>query len=260
MKMLICGFGNIGKHIYNEFQSISYDISIYDPFYERDFYIDPNQNFIPNLNIYFDIAFVCVPTDMLSDGSCDISIVEDVVSQINADVIVIKSTVPVGTSKMLCEKYNKHIVFSPEYYGTTIHSPKSPNFLILGGDKKACDKVANLYHRVKTADFTIRFTDLKTAELAKYMENGFLAAKVTFCAEFFEIAKAMGVSYNELREIFVMDNRMGKSHTYIDPDKPYYDSHCLNKDIPAMLKQCEGIGIMPYILAAVFNKNKRDKG
>jgi len=60
------------------------------------------------------------------------------VSLIDADVIVIKSTVPVGTTEKLRNKYNKHLVFSPEYYGTTIHAPKSPNFLILAGNKDDC--------------------------------------------------------------------------------------------------------------------------
>jgi UDP-glucose 6-dehydrogenase len=125
-------------------------------------------------------------------------------------------------------------VFSPEYYGTTQHADASPNFLILGGEKKCCEKVAELYQRVKSGHFSITFTDATTAELAKYMENCFLGLKVTFCNEFANIAAGYGVSYPELREIFVKDTRMGSSHTYVYKDKPYYDSHCLNKDIAAL--------------------------
>ena len=228
MEILICGYGNVGKHLYEEFKELKPDI--YDPAY-------PEYSFCPTTGKY-DIAFVCVPTEMRQDGACDTSIVEEVISYLQADVIVIRSTVPVGRTKLFAEKYGKNIVFSPEYYGTTIHSPNECDFLVLGGERASCDLVADLYHKVKPADFTIRFTDARTAELAKYMENCFLALKVTFCAEFFRFAENRGISYNELREIFVMDKRMGASHTYIDPNKPYYDSHCLNKDIPAFTAQC----------------------
>ena len=255
-KVLICGFGNIGKHIKNEFANYKGEIDIYDPFIEQYSYID--DDFV------YDIAFVCVPTEKLDDGRCDISCVEDVVSKRNAKLFVIKSTIPVGTSQYLKDKYSnddKSIVFSPEYYGTTIHSPISPNFLILGGDREDCDKVADLYHEIKDCDFTIRFTTYETAELAKYMENCFLGLKVTFCAEFFEVAKRLGISYNDLREIFVSDERMGKSHTYINPEQPYYNSHCLNKDIPAFITQIcnENEGLLMKAVNQI-NINKKRGG
>jgi UDPglucose 6-dehydrogenase len=73
---------------------------------------------------------------------------------------------------------SKNIVFSPEFYGTTIHAPSNLNFLILGGAAKNCSKVADLFHLIKPASFRIRFTTTKTAELVKYMENCFLGLKV----------------------------------------------------------------------------------
>lgn len=224
----IIGYGNIGKHTYDELCNAG-NIFIYDPY-------NPNYN-QPILKC--DIAFICVPTDMKDNGSCDTSIVETVVQNTNSDIIVIKSTIPVGTCDYLSQTYHKRIVFSPEYYGTTIQSPKAPNFVILAGNKEDCREVAELYYKVKGAGFRIKFTDYKTAELAKYMENCFLALKVTFCCEFADIAKDFGISYPELRELFVMDERMGDSHTYVDSERPYYDSHCLNKDIPALVNQSD---------------------
>ena len=161
---------------------------------------------------------------------------------------------------MLIEKYEKNIIISPEFYGTTIHALNEPNFLILGGEKKLCSKVADLYHRFVKSDFHIHFTDSKTAELVKYMENSWLATKVTFCSEFYHIAKEIGVDYNELRELMCLDHRFGNSHSYIDPEKPYYDSHCLNKDIPAILKFCEdNITHSPMLLNIVKVINEIDK-
>lgn len=223
--ILIVGYGNIGKHLYKELEKLS--PAIYDKFIPE---------YLSTINSHYDIAFVCVPTEMLPDGSADTSAVEEVVALIDAEVIVIKSAVPVGTTDYLAEKYHKNLIISPEYYGTTQHSSESPNFLILGGDKKYSRKVAQLYYNIKNGSFRIKFTDIKTAELAKYMENCFLALKVTFCAEFKEIADSFGIIYEDLREVFVMDERMGESHTFVYEDKPYYDSHCLNKDIPALIK------------------------
>jgi len=243
--ILIVGYGNIGKHMHNELKGAG-DIDIYDKYI-----LEYNFSFQKPYNI----AFICVPTEMKDDGSCDISAVEECVRDIDARTIVIKSTVPVGTCDMLKAKYRKNIVFSPEYYGTTIHAPASPNFVVLAGDKTQCGLVAQYYYKVKTKDFRIHFTDYRTAELAKYMENCFLSLKVTFCSEFATIAKNMGISYPQLREIFVLDERMGDSHTLISDEHPYYDSHCLNKDIPGLIKQTDKAHLMESVLD--INKHKR---
>ena len=232
--ILIVGYGNIGKHLHKELEGAG-KISIQD-IYKPEYMLSYTKE--------FNFAFICVPTEMKPDGSVNIKEVENAVMNTRAKVIVIKSTVPMGTCEYLRDKYEKEIVFSPEYYGTTIHAPQSPNFLILGGDKKNTRKVAELYQRVKNGSFRITFTDYKTAELAKYMENCFLALKVTFCAEFYDIAEEHGISYPELREIFVQDDRMGESHTYVNPEETYFNSHCLNKDIPGLISQTKRAPLM----------------
>ena len=244
--ILIVGYGNIGKHMENELRNAG-TIHIFDPIkgYELD-------------NCLYDIAFICVPTEMLSDGSCDTHIVDEVVDKVNATVIVIKSTIPVGHTDYLRGKTGKNIIHSPEYYGTTQHADPSPNFLVLGGDRDSCDKVAQLYYKIKNGSFRIYFTDSKTAELAKYMENCFLALKVTFCAEFATVAKEFGISYPQLREIFIADPRMGDSHTFIDPKQPFYSSHCLNKDIHGFIAQSDKAHLMRAVLD-INEAKKRDK-
>jgi len=246
-KILIAGYGNIGKHLYKELEKLN--PAIYDKFIPE---------YTSAINDSYDVAFVCVPTEMLPDGSADISVVEEAVSSVNSEVIVIKSAVPVGTCKYLSGKYGKNLVISPEYYGTTQHSSESPNFLILGGDIQYARKIAQIYYKIKNGSFRIRFTDHKTAELAKYMENCFLALKVSFCCEFKEIADSFGIAYEELRECFIMDERMGDSHTFVYEDKPYYDSHCLNKDIPALIQFAENAPLMKSM--EEINNVKKRKG
>lgn len=224
MNILIVGYGNIGKHIYAELAPLKPDI--YDPY---------QNEYKTKKQIKYDMAFICVPTDKLPDGSCDTSVVELAVSRTDADIIVIKSTVPPETTKRLIAESGKKIIFSPEHYGVTQHCRKDPGFIILGGEKGLCEKVAQAYARIKNGYYKFYFTDSTTAELTKYMLNTFLALKVTFCNEFADIAAKYGVSYPELRELFVADDRVGNSHTFVYPEKPYYDSHCFNKDVPALL-------------------------
>ena len=197
--VLILGYGNIGKHIYDELKTMN--PYIYDPNI-------PQYNNYPKINI--DIAFVCVPTDSQADGSCDTSIVEKTIKKCNAEIIVIKSAIPVGTAEYLEKKHKKRIVVSPEYYGTTQHSDNSPNFLILGGDIKDCVKVAQIYYTIKNGKFRIIYTTSKVAEIAKYMEICFLALKVTFCNEFATVASEYDIPYEyielELTESVFTEN------------------------------------------------------
>ena len=229
MTILIVGYGNIGKHICDEFKALNPDI--YDP--HIDAYNTPKA-------MRYDFAFICVQTDGLPDGSCDTSIVEKAVLETNAEIIVIKSTIPPGTTNRLIASSGKGIVFSPEHYGTTQHCKADSGFVILGGEKALCAEVAQLYYKIKNGYFKIHFTDSITAELSKYMLNSFLALKVTFCNEFADLAKKFDISYPELRELFVADERVGASHTICYPERSYYDSHCFNKDIPALISFADG--------------------
>lgn len=255
--ILICGYGNIGTHIYKEISPLEqqdYKIEIYDKYKE----IGISENTL--LNNTYNFAFICVPTEMKEDRECNTDEVENIVSKVSADIIIIKSTIPINFTKYLVDTYKKTIVFSPEFYGTTIHALNKPSFLILSGDKQDCSKVADLYHNFVSADFEVRYTDYNTAELLKYMENCYLGVKVTFCSEFYNIAKEIGVDYNELRELMVLDPRFGKSHSYIYPEHPYYDSHCLNKDIPALLRWCEdNIAFEPFLLKMTDTINRKAK-
>ena len=254
-KILICGYGNIGKHLYKELEPLEdkelATIDIYDKYKDSEI----NGDF-PDFNEYYDYMFVCVPTEMNEDGSANISEVSDCINTFTgADTIIIKSAIPVGT----CEKLGKqNIVISPEYWGTTQHCPE-PNFLVLGGYRVYTDKVVQLYNLIKDGYYKYYFTDHRTAELVKYMENCWIATKVTFCNEFADIARNFGISYSELRELWLADSRVSPSHTLVYEDKPYYDSHCLNKDIPALISFCENKNIKTPLMKEVEYINKTRK-
>ena len=232
-KYLICGYGNIGQHILKEFKSIKDDFEIYDK-YKLTVQVDDQCwqcNSQSILEKEYDVAFICVPTDMNDDGSCNTSEVFWILERLkNVKNIIIRSAIP----PMKGRTFSDRVFISPEFYGTTQHCEESPNFCILGGNKSKSSPVVQLYQRVKDGSFRFIFTDFNTAALAKYMENCWIATKVTFCNEFASIGKEFGVNYADLRECWLADPRVSPSHTFVYEDKPYYDSHCLNKDIPAL--------------------------
>lgn len=207
-----------------------------------------------------DVAFVAVPTPSAADGSCDTSIVDDVVSWIEAPTIVIRSTVSVGTSRRLAEKYKKDIVFQPEY--GPAETPDHPfndlrniRWIILGGPSKATARALRAWKSVYSSDVVVRRTTWEAAELCKYMENAYLAMKVTFCNEFFDVAAHLDVDYEELRELWLMDPRMGRNHTWVFPDDRGFGGKCLPKDLSAVIKVAVDAGYDPELLKQVERSN-----
>jgi len=204
-------------------------------------------------------AMIAVPTPTRADGSCNTDIVEEVVNWIESDYIIIRSTVSPGTTDRLRVRTGKRIVFQPEYVGETVSHPlldhRIQNFVILGGAMNDTSAVAELYKRVFHSDLHIHMTDAKTAELTKYMENSFYAAKVAFCNEFFGIAKAIGVDYNELRELWLADPRISRDHTFVYPDDRGFSGKCLPKDMSAVIVAAEDSGYIPHMMREIMRIN-----
>lgn len=207
------------------------------------------------------IAFVAVPTPMGPDGRCQTHIVEEVVAWCECPIIVLRSTVSPGTTDRLRERYGKRIVFQPEYLGeTTAHvfsQMDSRNFVVLGGAAEDTSAVADFYKRYYNSYVRYYFSDALTAELAKYMENSFYAAKVLFVNEFYDIARTFGVDFNQLRELWLADTRISPDHTFVYPHRRGFDGKCLPKDVSAIVTSTEERGYSPELLRAVLAINDR---
>jgi UDPglucose 6-dehydrogenase len=206
-----------------------------------------------------DAAFVCVPTPAAEDGSCDTRIVEEVLQWLEAAVIIIRSTVPVGFTDSQVQKSGKRIVFQPEYYGESTAHPfadlSARSWMTFGGSPADVRLAVKVYQSVCNAEVKFVMIDSRTAELAKYMENCFLALKVTFCNEFHDIAQAYGVDYNVLREAWLEDPRIGRSHTFVYEDNRGFSGKCLPKDLNAMIDQSEKKEVNVGLLKAVRERN-----
>src|SRR5438067_448427 len=144
LKIAIVGLGAVGAGIYKLFP----DAVVYD---------EP-QGLGARENVNeCDVAFICVPTPRRSDGSCDTSIVESVVRWIDGPIIVIRSTVSIGTTSRLAKEHGKPIVFQPEY--GPAETPDHPfndlrkvRWIILGGDRRTCKVVARAWRDTYSSD------------------------------------------------------------------------------------------------------------
>jgi UDPglucose 6-dehydrogenase len=207
-----------------------------------------------------DVVFICVPSPMRPDGSCDTSIVEEAVTWVEAPLIILRSTVSPGTTDRLRLKYRKHIVFQPEYLGETpghvFGNMAERSFVVLGGTVEDNARAADFYKHYYNAMVHFYLCDATTAEVAKYMENSFYAIKVTFVNEFYDIAKTFGVDYNALREVWLADTRISRDHTFVFPDARGFSGKCLPKDVNAIVMSCRDRGYDPKLLKAALNINE----
>lgn len=247
----IIGYGVVGKSLLDLFSAHGgHKIAIYDP--AKGWSIKSHVNDCR-------IAFVCVPTPTAPDGSCDTAIVEEVIQWCDSDIIVVRSTVAPGTTDRLRRQTDKRIIFQPEYIGETVAHPlvdhQAQSFSILGGPIKDTSPVADLYKGFYHAGHRFHFCSAICAELTKYMENAFYATKVTFCNEWFDIARAFGVDFNELRETWLADPRISRDHTFVYPDNRGFSGKCLPKDTSAIIAASQGRGVMPRLLESVMEVN-----
>lgn len=244
----IMGYGVVGKGMHRLFER-QFDVSIYDP--AKGFNTVAQDA---------ELTVICVPTPESADGSCDISQVESAVSLAQSPLILIKSTVPPGTTTYLAQKYNKNVCFSPEYMGESSYftpywkypdpeRAETHTFVIVGGDKAS--ETLNYFMRVMSVDTRYMAVTAEEAELTKYMENTFFATKVAFCNEFFEIAKLHGVDYKRLRELWLLDSRINPNHTLVFEHKRGFGGKCLPKDLAGIIKASTDKGYTPRLLKAV---------
>lgn len=253
-KIGIVGYGYVGKALHSFFKK-HYDVFIFDPLMNNTHTKDEVNK--------CDVVFVSVPTPRGENGECDVSIVEDTIEWLDVDVIVIKSTVEIGTTERLIEKYNKNIVFSPEYIGeSTYWSPydfhtdmKETPFFIFGGKKETCNKVIDIFLPVTGPCKRYIVSDSKTAEMAKYMENSFYATKITFCNEMYDICESLDIEWNEARELWLADPRINPMHTAVFKDKRGFSGKCLPKDTSALNHIAKENGLPSLLLNNVLESN-----
>ncbi len=236
MNIGIIGQGFVGNAVFQKFKNY-YNVLTFD--IEKD---RCNSSLI-EIKKKCKIVFVCVPTPMNNDGSCDISIVESIMkdlSSVKELIVVNKSTVTPGTTEKLNEIYkNLNIVFNPEFLTerNAVSDYDIQERIIVGGPRPATTTLKNIFSKVFPNAKVIK-TGSKHAEMIKYFTNCFLATKVAFANEMYQICDKLNLDYDKVIEYVLYDKRIGKSHFNVPgPDGDYgFGGHCFPKDLSAIIK------------------------
>ena len=256
----IIGQGFVGNAIYQKIKNY-FDVLTYD--------LDKSKSNSKREDLIFksDTIFLCLPTPMNNDGSCNVDILQTELENIDLitdnqetkKTIVIKSTVSPGTTSKWNSLYSSlDLVFNPEFLteANAVEDFNNQNRIILGGPRPATTELRRLYSKVFPKAHIIK-TDSTHAEMVKYLTNSFLATKVSFANEIYQVCKKLNIDYDKVVEYATLDDRLGKSHWNVPgPDGDFgFGGHCLPKDLSALIYLAMNLDTETNVLNAVEETN-----
>jgi UDPglucose 6-dehydrogenase len=257
----VIGLGYVGTAVQKGFETIAnvvtYDISK-----------ECTETSVQGVLSKSQIIFICVPTPMNADGTCNVDIVRNVLSQMVTlqteykPICVIKSTVTPGTTNSLAEEFpHLTLCFNPEFLTEKnyINDFMSQVNIILGHtgeSRKEVLPVYNLYNE-RFGNANITFVSAKEAEMIKYVANTFLSTIIAYLNEIYQICQKAGIDYDRITKVLATDSRLGDTHWSV----PGHDGHfgfggtCFPKDINALIRYANQNGQSTPLLNAVWDKN-----
>lgn len=222
-----------------------------------------------------EIVFSAVGTPPDEDGSADLKYVLEVARSVGKNinkyiVLVIKSTVPVGTAQKVkstiqeeLDKRGVNISFdvasNPEFLkeGAAIKDFMSPDRVVVGVEsERAKELMAKLYRPFLLNNFRVIFTDIPSAEMIKYAANSMLATRISFMNDIANLCELVGADVNMVRKGIGADSRIGNKFLY--PGCGYGGS-CFPKDVKALIKTAEKNNYDMKVLKAVEEVNEQQK-
>jgi len=218
------------------------------------------------------VIFIAVGTPSNDDGSADLRAVEEVAKEIarymdGYKVVVVKSTVPVGTCRRLKQLIQDHqvrpspfdIVSNPEFQreGSAIEDFMRPDRVTIGAEsEQAIAIMKDIYSALYLIETPFVITSLETAEMIKYAANAFLATKVTFINEIANLCERVGADVYHVARAMGLDGRIGKK--FLHPG-PGYGGSCFPKDTRALSRIAHESGYAFKILDSVIEVNEGQK-
>ena len=244
MKIGIAGYGFVGQAHQGVLKDY-HDIIISDPALKH--YGDLRQA---------DAIIVCVSTPQGSHGGCHMDNVYEVIEDSPDVPILIKSTISLEGWDMLKHVFpNKQLTFSPEFLraATALEDFKNNNTVLLGGGDTNfwSDLFVTAMGKVN-----IDIADPKELILTKYARNTFLALKVAYFNQLYDLCKNSGIDYEQVRKYTILDDRIGESHTTIT-DERGFGGHCFPKDANALIKTAKRDNIDLSLLEEAISYNAK---
>ncbi len=215
-------------------------------------------------------VFLAVGTPQAEDGAADLSYIETAVKEVGAVIdgytlIIIKSTVPVGSNQRLGELLGEvtaqpfDLVSNPEFLkeGAAVEDFMRPDRVVAGvrGDR-AADLMRQLYEPFVRTGHPIMVVDPESAEMIKYVSNALLASRISFMNEMAQICSAVGADVDLVRKGVGADKRIGTA--FLFPGLGYGGS-CFPKDVRALASVAAGLGLKAEMCRAIDEVNRRQR-
>jgi len=218
------------------------------------------------------VVFIAVGTPSNKDGSSDLRYVEGVAKQIGQamngyKVIVLKSTVPIGTCTRVKKIIQSHqrtsvhfdIVSNPEFQreGSAIEDFLRPDRVTIGAEsEQAVAIMRDIYSALYLNETPFVITNLETAEMIKYASNAFLATKISFINEIANLCERVGADVHHVARAMGLDGRIGRK--FLHPG-PGFGGSCFPKDTRALAAMAEEKGEKLRVIEAAIEANDRQK-
>ena len=222
-----------------------------------------------------EVLFIAVGTPPSDDGSADLRYVLDVANSIgkymnNYKVIVNKSTVPVGTGKLVRDTIQKKlderkitlefdIVSNPEFLreGKAVNDCLRPDRVVIGySNEKAKNIMQKVYNVLYINETPFVFTSVETAEMIKYASNAFLAVKISFINEMALLAEKVGADVQQIAKAMGQDGRISPKFLHAGPG---YGGSCFPKDTKAIVDIAKKYGEEFKVIEAAIQANEKQK-
>jgi len=251
----IVGLGYVGNAVFESYNFSAFNVKTLDT--------DPRKN---TSHSYSDLmsceaVFVCVPSPMNSNGSCNSSILEEVLSHFKdyEGVIISKVTALPSVYRKLNDEY-PNLVHAPEFLTAhnAVNDYLESKFAIIGGKISAYVREAERIIRIGQHSLNdVQLCSIEEAALAKYAVNSFLATKVVFMNELKLLADADHIDYKRVADLIVSDKRIGMTHMNVPGPDGYlgFGGACFPKDVSALLKYAESNRSLLSVIDAANKKN-----
>ncbi len=247
----IMGAGVVGGSLLLHQRTQGRDVRVYDP--------PKGLDDISALDAA-DVVFICVPTPYTPGIGFDNSYLVDAVSKVPGEkCVVIKSTVLPGTTDMMQERFPRHrFLFNPEFLreATAFDDFVSPDRQIVGVTARASQSDAEAVMALMPCAPFERYCSATEAEMAKYVANSFLAVKVSYANEVYDVCERLRIDYAQVRDMVAADPRIGGSHMDVfDAGYRGYGGKCLPKDSKSLLDLARTLGVRMDVLGAADRVN-----
>lgn len=264
-KLGIIGYGIVGKATDYSMEVVN-DIVFYDKYKDYDYLFGKikYKKELGDVVKQSEYVFICLPTPFNHNTNrIDLSIIDECIESITPmtnstdKIVIIKSTVVPGTTLQYIKKYpSTNFCFNPEFLTEANYLEDScrPDRIVIGAENNnVMRRVADLYRNIFPST-KMFLTDTMTAETVKYMANCYLATKVMFANEMFDLCERLGIKYEEVKKMVVADSRIYDSHLDVTTLRGF-GGKCFPKDIVSLIGKFNELGIDCSLLETVWNKN-----